>query len=370
MIAAARDNYQSAADKANEVAAYPGNWLYESWSDSDLKAWLDERGIPAPQNGNRDKLIASVRRNSYQARKSIGDYYTSATDAAKGYAAHGAHHGSTAVTSIATTGSAYARDAAASGSSYANDVASSGSSYANNVASSGSAYARDVASSGSSYARDVASSGSVYARDVASSGSSYARVAASSLSSGGQAAASSLSSGGHAAASSASSLAKSGGAKIASSVSSFVANSGASATDAVKAAGESINAAVFDTWSDSQLKAWADKNGIKVPQGSKRNEVLAIARKNIAKLTGDNVSASAASAYGAATSSAGNQYAAATGYAADQASGLAGQVYNGLYHYYTEAKIAVGLQTNYLSSASATASSAYGKASSAVKGEL
>jgi hypothetical protein len=63
---------------------------------------------------------------------------------------------------------------------------------------------------------------------------------------------------------------------------------------------------------DTEIKAWADKNGIRVPQGSKRNELLAIARKHRAQLTGDNVSDSAKSAFGAATSSANNQYAKAT----------------------------------------------------------
>jgi hypothetical protein len=72
-----------------------------------------------------------------------------------------------------------------------------------------------------------------------------------------------------------------------------------------------------------EIKEWADKNGIKVPQGSKRNELLAIARKHRASLTGDNVvdyvksgaskaSASGEAAFGAATSKAGNQYAKAT----------------------------------------------------------
>jgi len=64
--------------------------------------------------------------------------------------------------------------------------------------------------------------------------------------------------------------------------------------------------------SGTEIKAWADKNGIRVPQGSKRNELLAIARKHRAQLTGDNVSDSAKSAFGAATSSANNQYAKAT----------------------------------------------------------
>jgi hypothetical protein len=49
-----------------------------------------------------------------------------------------------------------------------------------------------------------------------------------------------------------------------------------------------------------------------VPQGSKRNELLAIARKHRAQLTGSNAADSAKSAFGAATSSAGNQYAKAT----------------------------------------------------------
>jgi hypothetical protein len=157
----ARENYQSIANKLGETAAYPGDWLYESWSDSDLKAWCDERGINVPQPNKRDSLIASVRRNSYIASSNFASYTSSAASVA------------------------------------------------------------------------------------------------------------------------------------------------ASATQA-------LSDALLNSWSDSQIKEWADKNGIKVPQGSKRNELLALARKHRAKLTGDNVSASAASAYGAATSSAGNEYASAT----------------------------------------------------------
>ena len=51
---------------------------------------------------------------------------------------------------------------------------------------------------------------------------------------------------------------------------------------------------------------------MKVPQGSKRNEMIALARKHSAQLTGNNASGSAKSAYGAATTSAGNYYAQAT----------------------------------------------------------
>ncbi|CZS90716.1 hypothetical protein WAI453_004001 [Rhynchosporium graminicola] len=177
-----RSGYESAAEKAGETAAYPGNWIYQSWSESDLKEWLDVHGIPAPQPTTRDKLIASVRRNARVA--------------------------------------------------------------------------------------------SLKAADLS-----------------------------------------------------------ASASKSAAAASQTLSDQLLDSWSDSQIKEWADKNGIKVPQGSRRNELLAIARKHRAQLTGDNVANSAksaasrasdsgASAYGAATSAAGNQYAKATDDAALKADDL------------------------------------------------
>ncbi|KAH8663012.1 putative stress response protein ish1 [Tricladium varicosporioides] len=166
-----RSNYESVAQKAGETASYPGNWLYETWSESDLKEWLDTNGIPAPQPTTRDKLIASVRRNARVASLKMADLSASASK---------------------------------------------------------------------------------------------------------------------------------------------------SAADAT----QTLSDKLLESWSDSQIKDWADKNGIKVPQGSKRNELLAIARKHRASLTGDNASYSAKSAYGAATSSAANEYAKATDDAAMKAEDL------------------------------------------------
>lgn len=162
LIAAVRNNYQTAAEKAKETYNYPGDWLYSTWSDSDLKAWADERGYKVPQPSTRDSLIATIRRQSRLASLNAQGAYASASSAA--------------------------------------------------------------------------------------------------------------------------------------------AN-----------AQQSLSDALLDSWSDSQIKEWADKNGIKVPQGSKRNELLALARKHRARLYGDSASATMESAYGAATSKAGNQYAAATG---------------------------------------------------------
>ncbi|QSZ29120.1 hypothetical protein DSL72_003630 [Monilinia vaccinii-corymbosi] len=167
-----RTSYDTIAKRAGETAAYPGNWLYESWSKDDLKEFFDSHGIRVPHPPTRDNLIAHVRRNARFASLKAADLQASAS----------------ASTSAAT---------------------------------------------------------------------------------------------------------------------------------------ESLSEQLLSAWSDSQIKEWADKNGIKVPQGSKRNELLAIARKYKAQLVGDTASASAksyadkassygASAFGAATSSAGNQYAKAT----------------------------------------------------------
>jgi len=66
-----------------------------------------------------------------------------------------------------------------------------------------------------------------------------------------------------------------------------------------------------------------DKNGIQAPQNGKRDELVALARENKAKLTGDTFSASVTSYYGAATSSANNWITQATQAAIDTGSKIA-----------------------------------------------
>ncbi|KAF2872002.1 hypothetical protein BDV95DRAFT_492384 [Massariosphaeria phaeospora] len=207
LLKSVRENYQSAANKVSETTAYPGNWLYASWSDSELKAWFDERGYPVPQPSSRDKMIAEIRRNSRQASLSLQSTYASASSSAK-------------------------------------------------------------------------------------------------------------------------------------------------------AAQQSLSDALLDSWSDSQIKEWADKNGVKVPQGSKRNELLALARKHRAQLYGDSASAtaasasaSAASAYGAATTAAGNEYAQAT---------------NGFAGYTNWIKAQFGIATDNAASASTAATKSASSASASI----
>ncbi|RAL15530.1 double-strand break repair enhancer MSC1 [Aspergillus homomorphus CBS 101889] len=171
LLKAVRENYESVAQKLGEAVSYPGNWVYAQWSESDLKEWLDERGWPVPQPSTRDKLIATVRRNARLA--------------------------------------------------------------------------------------------GLQAKSIAASASASADKAQATLSE-----------------------------------------------------------ALFSAWSDSELKKFLDEHGVKVPQGSKRNELIALARKHRASLVSQastaaatasaSLSSTATEVIGAATTKAGNEYARAT----------------------------------------------------------
>ncbi|KAF3906437.1 hypothetical protein ABW20_dc0105552 [Dactylellina cionopaga] len=73
LLSTARANYATIAQKADETTAYPGDWLFQSWSDSDLKKWLDDHGYHVYQGSKRNELIAAVRRNSRQANLKLTD---------------------------------------------------------------------------------------------------------------------------------------------------------------------------------------------------------------------------------------------------------------------------------------------------------
>lgn len=87
---------------------------------------------------------------------------------------------------------------------------------------------------------------------------------------------------------------------------------------------------IVDAWSESQLKEFADKNGIPVPQGTKVNELRALIRKNRADILG-----SASSAFGAATSNVQDQYSKAT----DSASLAAQDAFNGVVNSWSESRL-------------------------------
>jgi hypothetical protein len=71
LIASAKKNYATASAKGGDQwssltaqGAKATGYLFDSWSDSDLKSFLDSYGVPVPQGSKRNELIAAARRNA------------------------------------------------------------------------------------------------------------------------------------------------------------------------------------------------------------------------------------------------------------------------------------------------------------------
>lgn len=107
------------------------------------------------------------------------------------------------------------------------------------------------------------------------------------------------------------------------------------ASDRANNAKNYVADSVFDSWTESKLKEFLDKNNVKIPQGSSRNELLALVRRNKAYYTGDTVSASASSAYDSATSYGGEKMAQAT----DAASGYKNDAFSTLINQWSDSRL-------------------------------
>merc|ERR1711939_770729 len=207
LLATVRHNYEAIAKKTGEYYHYPGDWLYSSWSESDLKEYLDERGIPVPQPSTRDKLIAHVRRNARLA-------------------------------SLKSSSAASAASA-----SY-----SSGVSQASKSAASAQASLSDAlfdAWSGSKK-NELVALARKHRAELEGKASSASGSAASAL----------------------------------GAATSSAGNEFAKATDDASLMADDAFEKAIGTWSESRLKAYLDSRGVPVPQGSKRDELLAQVRLN------------------------------------------------------------------------------------------
>jgi len=332
MLAKIRQNYDQIAAKVGETVSYPGNWLYDTWTESDLKEWLDTHGVPAPQPTTRDKLIASVRRNSRLAYLKTQEQQASATASAqKAYATltdklidawgesqlkefcdthnipvpqgtktqqlralvrkHRSEILDNASSASASAASAYGAATSKAGNTYAQatDKASIASQEAFNEAvntwseSRLKAYleARGVPVPHKSKTDELRALVRKNAHQAASGWTawtfddwSYENLK-NYLASSGDATATKVSEKSGATRDELLAAAQSAYA----SASSVGGSSYASVTSYLSQATDSAKSSAFDTWSESELKSYLDSYGIPVPQGSTVNELRAYARK-------------------------------------------------------------------------------------------
>jgi len=237
LLAKARKTYADVAAKAGDAAAVPGTWLFEAWSDSDLKSWADARGIPVPQGSKRNELVALVRRHIRDFSIHAADYAEyakqqaiKATDYAKGHA----------------------KDAAAKASDSVVDAADAAGDWAFDVWSDS-----DLKEFADKNGIPVPQ-GSKKNEIIALLRKNAHKLTADPLN-----------------------------VKITKSLKSAygaaTSNAGnvwAQATDVAAQKRDEAFAAALASWSDSDVKAFLDKHGVPVPQNSKRDELVALARRN------------------------------------------------------------------------------------------
>ncbi|KAJ5290412.1 uncharacterized protein N7443_010665 [Penicillium atrosanguineum] len=223
LIKTARENYESVANKVGETASYPGNWLYEQWTESDLKEWLDERGWPVPQPTTRDRLIASVRRNSRLASSQARNLASSAISSAQAAQSSLGDELFNAWSDSRLKEFLDEHNVKVPQGSKRNELIA--------LARKNRAYLVDQAASASSVASSAASD--AFGAATTRAGNQYAK-----------------------------------------------------ATDDVKLKVEDQFDAAASTWSDSRLKAFLDARGVPVPQNGKRDELLAKVRSSAHKASG------------------------------------------------------------------------------------
>ncbi|KAJ6445516.1 stress response protein (Ish1) [Purpureocillium lavendulum] len=300
----ARSAYETAARKAGETASYPGNWLYASWSESDLKSWLaylnaqsqaasasasaqaayatltdmiidawsesqlkdfaDKNGIPVPQGTRVNELRALLRKHRAEflgdtvgasAKSAFGaatsnarNEYAKATDSAS-LAAQDAFNQAVGLWSESRL-KAYldARGVPVPQRSSVDDLRALVRKHSHKAASGWTAWTFDDFSR-KNLEEYLSKHGDKAARTAAkkkdASRDDLVKAAQSAYSSASTA----------------------GGATYASATS-YISSATAAAKDSA-----------FDSWSHSDLKAYLDSYGVPVPQGSKIDELRALARR-------------------------------------------------------------------------------------------
>jgi hypothetical protein len=228
LLATTRQNYDAIAKKAGQYASYPGDWLYTTWSESDLKEFLDARGIPVPQPTSRDRLVASVRRNARLASINMSSAAAAASASAASAQAYLADNLFDAWSESKLKEYLDEHGIPVPQGSKKNELIALARKHRAQLSGSASSAVSSVSLAGAS------------AYDSARSSVSSAYGAAST---------------------------KAG-------------NEYAKATEDTSAKAEHMFDSAVETWSDSRLKAFLDARGVPVPQGGKRDELLAKVRLN------------------------------------------------------------------------------------------
>lgn len=73
LVAQVQGLWYESEDKAQHAWLSSKDWMLDSWTDSQLKAFCDHHGIPVPQPRKRDTLLQRARANYDTIAKKVGE---------------------------------------------------------------------------------------------------------------------------------------------------------------------------------------------------------------------------------------------------------------------------------------------------------
>lgn len=68
-----KGSWYETEDKSQRAWGDVKDWIFDTWTDSQLKSFCDKSGIPVPQPRTRDVMISKIRANYESAAKKAGE---------------------------------------------------------------------------------------------------------------------------------------------------------------------------------------------------------------------------------------------------------------------------------------------------------
>lgn len=73
LLSSVKDAWYESGEKAQNAWSSTKDWILDTWTDSQLKAFCDHHGIPVPQPRERDTLIQKIRENYDSIAQKAGE---------------------------------------------------------------------------------------------------------------------------------------------------------------------------------------------------------------------------------------------------------------------------------------------------------
>jgi protoheme ferro-lyase len=73
LLARVKNSWYESEDKTQSAYSNVKDWILDTWTDSQLKAFCDRHGIPVPQPRKRDTLLQKVRENYETVAQKAGE---------------------------------------------------------------------------------------------------------------------------------------------------------------------------------------------------------------------------------------------------------------------------------------------------------